>query len=153
MAAQSIGTMRDYIQTRLATLAAPLRAYDTFDENVHVPVAVIVYPTPPPDAGGFWLGHPSCSVRYNFMLEIWVDTQSGVVRAQDTMDAYLSPSGTHANSVEACLESRTVADNLTTYTTSVKVDAFTSYGWGALNEQSGRMLVATVPVEVYCDNS
>lgn len=153
MAAKDIGTIRDYIQTRLATLAEPLRAYDTFDENVHLPVAVIVYPASPPDAAGFWIAHPACSIRYNFMLEIWVDTQAGVVRAQDTMDAYLSPTGTNDSSIENCLEDRTVDDNLTTYTTSVLVSAFTSYGWGALNEQTGSMLVATVPVEVLCDNS
>jgi len=153
MSAQDIGTIRDAIQTRLRTLSEPLRAYDVFEENVHLPIAVIVYPVPPPDSNGFMMGGPgACAYRYNFMLEIWVDTQAGVVRAQDTMDAYLSPTGTNDNSIENCLESRSTADDLTNYTTSVYVGAFRSYGFGSLNGADG-LLVATVPVEVYCDNS
>lgn len=152
MSAQDIGTIRDAIQTRLRTLSEPLRAYDVFEENVHLPIAVIVYPVSPPD-GRFGMGGPgACAYQYNFVLEIWVDTQAGVVRAQDTMDAYLSPTDTNSNSIEACLESRTVSDALTSYTTSVYVGAFRSYGFGSLNGADG-LLVATVPVEVYCDNS
>jgi len=146
MTAPDIGTMRDAIQARLATLPAPLRAYDVFDENVTLPQAVVVYPKSP--AREFWLGHPSCSIVYNFTLEIYVDCQAGSVRAQNTMDAFLSPTGTNTNSIEGCLESRTTADDLTTYTTSVKVDPFTSYGFRAEG-----VLVAAVPVEVFCDNS
>jgi len=152
VAAKDIGTIRGYIQARLATLPEPLRAYDTFDEDVRLPVVAIVYPTPPPDQAGLWLGAPGCAVRYNFVLEIWADTQAGVVRAQNRLDAYISPTGTHANSVEDNLESRTVDDNLTTYTTSVKVGAFGSYGFGSLNGQDGLMVV-TIPVEVYCDHA
>lgn len=139
--------MRDAIQTRLATLDAPLRAYDTFDEQIHAPISVIVYP-----ARWQWLTAPSCAVAYNFSLELWVDCQAGVARAQDTLDAYLSPTGTNDNSIEGKLEDRTIDDDLTTYTTSVKVDPFTSYGFGSLNGHDG-MLVATVPVELYLDNS
>jgi len=152
MSAQSIDVIRDAIQARLATLDEPLRAYDTFDEQMHAPVIVVVYPQPP-QGGAFELGGPgACAYRYNFRLEVWSDAQAGVMRAQDRVDRYISPTDTHANSIESKLEDRTIDDSLTTYTTSVKVDAFDSYAM-VEPQDGGRFIVATVPVEVYCDNA
>lgn len=151
MTAPDIGSMRNYIQARLQTLSEPLKVYDVFDESTHVPQAVVIYPQSP-QTGTFWLGEPGCSVRYGFRLEFWIDTQAGLARAQDSMDGYVSPSGTHANSVENCLESRSVDDNLTTYTTSVKVDPFTTYALVSTTD-GGRYLVATIPVETFSDDT
>jgi hypothetical protein len=89
-----------------------------------------------------------CNVEYQFYLEVWISTDMGLDRAQDVLDAYLSPMGTNTLSIEAKCEDRTIADDLTTYTASVVVGAFETYSLGQLNETDG-WLVGTVTVTCY----
>lgn len=149
-----IGTVRTAIAARLATLDSPLVAYGRATGRERLPRSVVVFPAPPaassvnPDAD-FYVGTGG-AVQYNFELEIWVGLGVGVKEAQDVLDTYISPSASSANSVEGKLEDRTIADDLTSLTTSVKVSPFTRYAYGRLNATGEpNALVATVPVECY----
>lgn len=149
MTVASVGTIRDAIATRLATLGEPLRVYDTMPESVSLPQVAIIRPVPNP-TGSWWASAPTGVLVYRFEIDLFIDTQRGLAKAQDAMDGYISPAGTHADSIENNLEDRTTSDNLTTYTTSVKVDQFRGYDFTTLHEQDG-VLHVTIPVECLID--
>jgi hypothetical protein len=132
--------MRRALRDRLAGLDSTVVVYETARETVRAPRVIIIYPRP-----WTWNG---CSVFYPFLVEVWVSTDMGLDRAQDVLDAYLSPKGTNALSIESKAEDRTIADDLTTDTGSVYVGAFESYSEGTLNDTDG-WLVATLTVTCY----
>lgn len=142
-----IGTMRTAIAARLTSqLPEPAVAHDTFRETTRAPRVFIVYPRK-----WRWM-NVGCAVEYPFLIEAWVSTDMGFERAQGVLDAYLSPAGTNSLSIETVLEDRTIADDLTTNTTSVSVDPFDSYQVGQLNGTDG-WLVATLTVSCYVSMS
>ena len=141
MTACDLGTMRTALRDRLATLDSTVAVFGTARETVRAPRVIIIYPRP-------WTRLSPCSISYALFCEVWVSTDMGLDRAQDVLDAYLSPSGTNALSIEGLCEDRTIADDLTTYTSSVMAGAFETYAEGELNDTSG-WLVATLTVTCY----
>lgn len=152
--ARDIGTARTALQTRLANLSGVV-AYDvaTGNENARMHNTVIqIFPVTP--SGGFWPGHAgdNCAVRLNFIIQVWASISAGIDKGQDRLDGFLSPSGSHANSIENCLEdpSGTYAgDALDLLVSTIKVDPFTGYGFGALNSDTANSIMATIPVELF----
>lgn len=153
--ARDIGTARTALQTRLNRLDGVI-AFDvaTGNENARMNNTVIqIFPVTPTATGGFWPGHPgaSCPVQLNFIIQVWASISAGIDKGQDRLDGFLSPSGTHTNSIENCLEdpSGTYAgDALDTLVSTIKVDPFTGYGFGALNSDTANSIMATIPVEL-----
>jgi hypothetical protein len=137
-----LGTTRKALRDRLARLDSTVAVFETARETVRAPRVIIIYPRP-----WRWM-NVGCNVEYQFYLEVWISTDMGLDRAQDVLDAYLSPMGTNTLSIEAKCEDRTIADDLTTYTASVVVGAFETYSLGQLNETDG-WLVGTVTVTCY----
>lgn len=142
MTAADLSTMRTSLATRLGALDGTVVAYATARETVRAPRVIIVYPRP-----WHWM-NVGCNVEYPFFCEVWVSTDMGLDRAQDVLDAYLSPRGTNALSIEGKCEDRTIADDLTTYTSDVVVGAFEGYAEGRLNDTDG-WLVGTLTVTCY----
>jgi hypothetical protein len=136
-----LSTMRHALRDRLTGLDSTVVVFETARETVRAPRVIIIYPRP-------WHWMSTCNVEYPFLVEVWVSTDMGLDRAQDVLDAYLSPKGTNALSIESKAEDRTIADDLTTDSGSVVVGAFESYSEGVLNDTDG-WLVATVPVSCY----
>lgn len=152
--ARDIGTARDALQSRLGNLTGVV-AYDvaTGNENARLNnVIVQVFPTPV--TGGFWPGHAGdgCPIRYTFVVQVWSNLAGGLAKAQERLDPYLSPAGTHANSIEGMLEDPNGTydgDTFDTLIQSVKVDPFTTYSFAALNSDTANTIMATIPLEVY----
>jgi len=153
--ARDIGTARTALQSRLAELTGVV-AYDvaTGNENARMNNTVIqVFPVP--GAGGFWPGHPGagCSVRLNFIIQIWASIHAGIDKGQERLDGFISPSGTHTNSIENVLEDPDgtyAGDTLATLlgAGTIRVDQFTNYAFGALNSDVANSITATIPVEL-----
>jgi len=152
--ARDIGTVRDALQTRLSTLPNGI-AFDvsTGSEDARMANGVIVqvFPTPP-DGGQHWptMKRGDGAIHYTFTVYLWVGLGRGLSIAQDVLDSYISPRGTHANSVQGVLEDRTLfSDALLTLTDYVRVGGFTAYRLGQLNtEGAPNALTAVVPVTV-----
>lgn len=150
---RDIGAVRDAIQTRLGNLSDAV-SYDvaTGNENARMNKVILqVFPAPP--VGGFWPGHAgsSCPIRYGFVIQAWASTAGGLAKAQDRLDGFLSPAGTHANSIEDVLEDPDgdyASDTLDTLASSVRVSPFQSYGLAALNSDTANAIMATLQVEV-----
>jgi hypothetical protein len=151
--ARDIGTARTALQSRLGNLSGVV-AYDvaTGNENTRANNTIIqIFPAPAP--GGFWPGHPgdACPVRLNFIIQLWASIAAGIDKAQDRIDGFLSPSGTHDNSIEGILEDPDGTydgDTFDVLVQTVKVDQFTTYGFGALNSTEANSIMATIPVEL-----
>lgn len=159
--ARDIGTARDALQTRLATLPHVI-AFDvaTGSEDTRLASGVIVQVFPaPPDGGNFWPTNKrgaGGALWYRFTLTLWVSLHRGVAAAQDILDGYISPKGTHTNSVQTVLEdvSGTYSDALDSLADDVQVGAFQRYVYGQLNTDSGaNSLTASVPVWVMVNES
>ena len=150
--ARDIGTARTALQSRLANLSG-VAAYDVATGNENARGATVIQVFPAPNPGGFWPGHPGsgCPVRLNFIIQIWASIAAGIDKAQDRIDGFLSPSGEHTNSIEGMLEDPSGTydgDTFDTLVKSVKVDQFTTYGFGALNSDTANTITATIPVEL-----
>lgn len=153
--ARDIGTARDALQTRLGNLSDAV-SYDvaTGNENARMNKVILqVFPAPPIGTGGFWPGHAGddCPIRYGFVVQAWSSTAGGLAKAQDRLDGFISPAGTHANSIENALEDPDgdySGDALDTMASSVRVSPFQSYGFAALNSDTANALMATMQVEV-----
>lgn len=151
--ARDIGTARDALQARLANLTDAV-SYDvaTGNENARMNRVILqVFPTPP--VGGFWPGGAgsSCPIRYTFIIQAWASIAAGISKAQDKLDAFISPTGTHANSIEGVLEDPDGTydgDALDDLASSVTVGVFQGYSLAALNSDAANTIMATIPVDV-----
>lgn len=157
--ARDIGTARDALQTRLANLPNVV-AFDvaTGSEDARMANGVIVQVFPaPPEGGQFWPTQMRGDgpITYQFVVYLWVALTRGVSVAQDILDGYISPRGTHANSVQAVLEDTTTySDALDTLADAVRVGGFTLYRYGQLNTQGDpNTLAAALPVTVRVNES
>lgn len=158
--ARDIGTVRDAIQTRLANLSH-VAPYDVAtgreQERLGAGMAVLqVWPgqwrggSP---GSGFYVGCVSetSPLRYNFTVEVWVGLARSLAAAQDRLDGFLSPAGTHSDSVQGVLEDMPgtySGDALDILASSIKADQFESYSFGMLNSDKVNALTARIPVEV-----
>ena len=138
-----LATMRTAVRDRLAdNLDATVAVFATARETVRAPRVIIIYPLK-----WAWM-NTGCNVAYPMRLEVWVSTDMGLDRAQDVLDAYLSPKGSNTLSLENVLEDRTIADDLTTNTSDVACDSFDGYQFGELNG-TDNWLVASLIVTCY----
>ena len=139
----TIATIRDGLQTRLATLDSPeVAAYDvaTGRERLNNGLAVaIVFPRPGgqritsgPAGGGEY--------TYQFVIEIHVGLARGLGPAQDKLDALIDPAAT--TGVEYAIESAKTLGGIVDYTV---VGTFERYGFSKLNDLD--TLSALIPVE------
>lgn len=157
--ARDIGTARDALQTRLANLPNVV-AFDvaTGSEDARMANGVIVQVFPLARETEFWPTQMRGDgpLTYHFMVYLWVALTRGVSVAQDILDGYISPRGTHDNSVQGILEDTTnyTTDALATLADSVRVGGFTSYRYGQLNTQGDpNTLAAALPVTVRVNES
>lgn len=110
----SINGIRDAIKTAIATLN--ISAYDTVPDSINPPAAWVI-----PKTGEYDLtAGPNMIVL--FEVTVLLLKGASVQNAQDTLDAYILPSG--SNSFKAVLE----AANLSTHADSLRVVNFHDYG-------------------------
>lgn len=137
-----VGAVRTAIAQLLADLPDPLRAVDVSAGNEFPPCA-IVYPRPAPESSGF--RPTNCGLRYYFTIEAHASLAGGTDNAQRAMDTYISPSGTHANSIEGALWADKTLGGLAS---TLVVDQFRTYALGRLNSEKPNTIVATIPLYV-----
>lgn len=153
--ARDIGTVRDAMRTRLANLPNVV-AFDvsTGAEDARMANGVVVQIFPaPPEGGQHWptMKRGDGALMYTFQVYLWVSLTRGVSVAQDILDSYVSPRGTHTNSVQGVLEDAATyaGDALATLADYVRVGGFTAYRFGQLNtEGPPNALTAVLPVTV-----
>lgn len=137
-----IGVVRAAIAAALAQLPDPLMSYEV-GAGSEFPPCAIVFPRPSPEAGGF---HPTNSgFRYDFVIEMHTALAGGVDQAQRAMDTYVSPRGTHANSVEGALLANPTLSGIVKGT---YVEQFRTYTLGRLNSKEPNTIMATIPLWV-----
>lgn len=158
--ARDIGTVRDALQARLANLPN-VAAYDTATGKEHERLAtglVVIQVWPGTWRGGgpgngFYIGCVSSTspLRYNFTLEVWSSLARSLSASQDKIDGYISPAGTHDNSIQGILEDEAhtySGDALDLLVSSIDCGQFESYQFGALNSDTANAIVARMPVEL-----
>lgn len=101
----SVTTLRDQLQTRLATIGG-LNAYDDWPDNFFAPGAIVV---PIATQHEHTFG-PTDLSRFEFEIVVAAPMQGGLKLAQELLDAYTSNTG--ASSVRAALAGdRTLGGN------------------------------------------
>ena len=140
----TIATIRDGLQTRLATLTNPaVVAYDvaTGRERMELGQAVaIVFPRP----GGKRITSGAAGggeYELAFVIELHVGMARGLGPAQDKLDALIDPAAT--TGVEYAIESAKTLGGIVDWTA---VGMFERYGFSKLNDMD--TLSALIPVEV-----
>lgn len=140
----TIATIRDGLQTRLATLTSPaVVAYDVATGKERLAtgnVVAIVFPRP---GGRRITAGPAGGGEYSlpFVIELHVAMARGLAQAQDKLDAVIDPAAT--TGVEYAIES---AKTLGGIVDTCAVGMFERYGFSKLNDED--TLSALVPVEV-----
>lgn len=139
----TIATIRDGLQTRLATLTNPaVVAYDvaTGKERLNNGQAVaIVFPR-----GGRRItagGAGGGEYELEFVVELHVGLARGLDKAQDKLDALIDPAAT--TGVEYAIESAKTLGGAVDWSA---VGMFERYGFSKLNDED--TLSALIPVEV-----
>lgn len=133
-----IATMRNGIQTRLATITG-LRSYDVQTGQEIGPCA-IVFPSPP-SSGWHQTTNGSCGSAFEFIVEVHVPLKIGMAKAQDTLDGYINPTGT--KSLAAAIAGDPTLGGAAK---TAIARAFTLYAFSELNKVA--TLMAMVPIEV-----
>lgn len=132
----SIGALRTALQTRLATISG-LYAYEVTTGAERMPCS-IVFPLAP-SAGRFSMA--TCGETHEFLVEVHCNLAQGMERAQDQLDALISPTGT--GSVQVAIRADSTLGGLAG---TVDVRAFRQYRLSQLNKIP--TIMAQIPVTV-----